>query len=52
MKHYLFSMAAWVNTDPRRVRMLILTLMLILMLMALILPASVSLAGWQSGGSD
>ena len=52
MKNHLISMAAWLNSDPRRVRMMILTFMLVLMLMALVMPTSISLAGWISGGGD
>ncbi len=52
MKHHLISMTAWLNSDPRRVRMMILTFMLVLMLMALVMPTSISLAGWISGGGD
>jgi len=52
MKHQLITMAAWINMDPRRVRLLIMTFIIFMLLLALALPASVSVAGLASGGGD
>jgi hypothetical protein len=52
MKHRLVSMATWINADPRRLQMIILTVAVTTMLLALVAPTIITTDGWASGGSD
>lgn len=52
MKSRLISLAAWINTDPRRFRFISLSVASGLMLLAVVAPGTVAMAGWASGGSD
>jgi hypothetical protein len=52
MKHQFISLAAWVNTDPRRVRVVTLSVAVGLMIVAAVVPGAVTFAGWISGGGD
>jgi low temperature requirement protein LtrA len=52
MKNHLILFSAWINTDPQRVRMILMTLVILMMLMAVLIPGAVTLAGWAPGGSD
>lgn len=52
MKHNLISLAAWVNVDPRRVRVVTLSFAVGMMVVAALVPGAAVFAGWASGGSD
>lgn len=52
MKQHLFSIAAWINADPRRFRFLSLSVSTALAVLAVAAPGTITVAGWAAGGSD
>jgi hypothetical protein len=52
MKQRLVSLATWVNSDPRRFQMILLTVAVSMLVLAAVAPGLISTNGWASGGSD
>jgi hypothetical protein len=52
MKAYLYNLATWVNSDPRRAKMLSVAALASLVIAAHLIPGAVAFAGPMGGGSD
>ena len=52
MKAHIYSMAAWVNADPRRAKALSVVALAALFVAAHLVPGAQAVAGPIGGGSD